>query len=280
VVFHTAAYKHVPMMEENPVMAIRNNVFGTLNLVSSSRKHGVKRFVFISTDKAVSPASVYGVSKKIAEALVLGQEQVQPELFPETPAPLDYRSMVVRFGNVLGSRGSIIPLFKEQIRTGGPLTLTHPEITRYFMTIPEAVSLVLKAGGVGHNNHLYLLDMGEPVKIQDLAEQMIRFYGYEPGTDIPLHFIGLRKGEKLTESLTEPYESIHPTDSAKILEVRNSHTWAHHTLSDIIDRLRPICYLNPAVPEDRQVYRNRHHLRKILTSLFPSLPEPPNEPEF
>jgi FlaA1/EpsC-like NDP-sugar epimerase len=286
VVFHTAAYKHVPMMEENPVNAIRNNVFGTLNLVSAARSHGVKRFVFISTDKAVNPNSVYGASKKIAEAIVLGQDYHQPELFPHIPVSEDYRSMVVRFGNVLGSRGSIIPLFKEQIRTGGPVTITHQDITRYFMTIPEAVSLVLKAGGVGQNAQLYLLDMGEPVRIYDLAEQMIRFYGYEPGKDIPIQIIGLRKGEKLHETLTETYETIHPTDSPKILEVRNSHLWARETLIEIIEQLRPICHghehhqsnwMNPPV---NTMYRNRRVLRKLLAQLFPELPENQNEPEF
>ena len=280
VVFHTAAFKHVPMMEENPVNAIRNNVFGTLNLVRSCRRHGVKRFVLISTDKAVNPSSVYGVSKKIAEAIVIGQEKLQTELFPQDPASEDYRAMVVRFGNVLGSRGSIIPLFKDQIRTGGPVTITHPEISRYFMTIPEAVSLVLKAGGVGENNNLYLLDMGEPVSIQDLAEQMIRFYGYEPGKDIPIQYIGLRKGEKLTETLTEEYETIHPTDAAKIFQVQHSHLWAQETLVGIIESLRPICYLDPSHPEGDGIYRNRKLLRKRLADIFPNIQVNPHEPEF
>lgn len=284
VVFHSAAYKHVPMMEENPVIAIQNNVFGTLNLVNASRRHGVRRFVLISTDKAVAPASVYGVSKMLAESIVLGQDSLQLDLFtkptePSTP-PEDFRSMVVRFGNVLGSRGSIIPLFKEQIRTGGPLTITHPDIARYFMTIPEAVSLVLKAGGVGEHQKLYILDMGEPVQIRELAEQMIRFYGYEPDRDIKIEYIGLRKGEKLCESLREDWETLHPTDSPKILEVRNTRHWTQDSLAEILSQLQAVCYPIPGRPPEPGLYRNRRLLRSLLRGIVPNLPAYPDEPEY
>ncbi|WP_037548654.1 polysaccharide biosynthesis protein [Spirochaeta lutea] len=268
VVFHAAAYKHVPMMEENPVNAIKNNVFGTLNLLRASRVHGVKRFVLISTDKAVNPRSIYGASKKIAEAIVLSEGQ-------KTQA--DFRSMVVRFGNVLGSRGSIIPLFREQIRTGGPVTITHPEVSRFFMTIPEAVSLVLKAGGVGKNSGLYLLDMGEPVFIRDIAEQLIRFHGFEPHQDIPIRVIGLRKGEKLTETLTEDFEHARTTEFPKILEVQNSLDWTGKGLADFLEQLYPVCYRSSQQPEK---YRDRKLLRRILASRLPDLPENTDEPQF
>ncbi|GAB1484350.1 hypothetical protein MASR2M78_31680 [Treponema sp.] len=192
VVFHAAAYKHVPMTEENPVAAIENNVLGTDNLLAACLEQGVKRFVLISTDKAVDPVSVYGASKQLCEKLVLSAgEKVKN----------GHNYMVVRFGNVLGSRGSIMPLFQSQIEKGGPVTITHPEASRWFMTIPEACSLVLKTGGVGKNGSLYLLDMGEPVRIRDLAEQMIRFYGFEPEKDIAIEYIGLRPGERLDERL-------------------------------------------------------------------------------
>lgn len=280
IVFHSAAYKHVPMMEENPVNAIRNNVFGTWHLVNSAKRHGVKRFVLISTDKAVEPSSVYGASKKLAESIVIGQDQLKSPLFP-APEREDFRGMVVRFGNVLGSRGSIIPLFKEQIRTGGPVTITHNEVSRFFMTIPEAVSLVLKAGGVGEHRKLYILDMGEPILIRELAEQMIRFYGYEPGRDIQISVIGLRKGEKLHESLSEPWENVVATGSEKILEVENSHAWARDRLQDIMDSLYPVCFPVPGkLPARGPSYRNRRTLRSLLRSLFPSLPEVPDEPEY
>ncbi|MDR1025639.1 MAG: polysaccharide biosynthesis protein, partial [Treponema sp.] len=183
VVFHTAAYKHVPMMEENPVAAIENNVLGTENLIRTARNCGVKRFVHITTDKAVEPVSIYGASKYICEKLVL--EEARRMAASGTPAE-DLSFMVVRFGNVLGSRGSIVPLFQRQIEKGGPVTVTHPDMRRWFMTIPEACSLVLKAGGVGENGTLYLLDMGEPIRIRDMAEQMIRFYGFEPEEDIKI----------------------------------------------------------------------------------------------
>ena len=164
VIFHCAAYKHVPMMEENPVAVIQNNVFGTKNLLDACLECNVEKFVLISTDKAVAPCSIYGVSKMLSEKLVLNAAK---------KAEKKQSFMFVRFGNVLGSRGSILPLFKEQIRTGGPITITDPDMERYFMTIPEACSLVLRTGGVGSNGKSYLLDMGEPIKIIDIAQQII-----------------------------------------------------------------------------------------------------------
>ena len=264
VVFHCAAYKHVPMMEANPVEAIQNNVFGTKNLVDAAVEAGSKRFVLISTDKTVEPVSVYGVSKKIAEELVLG-----------SPTQ-DLSFMVVRFGNVLGSRGSIVPLFQKQILKGGPVTITHPETNRFFMTIPEAASLVLKAGGVGRGGTLYVLDMGEPLYIKDLAEQMIRFYGFEPERDIPIHAIGLRPGEKLTEVLWDPTEKVEKTEYPKINRISRESTPIKN-LPALLDSLHPVCFFNPGKPE---VYRNRRVLRSLLRAAVPSLAEAPHEPEY
>lgn len=256
VVFHTAAYKHVPMMEENPVAAIENNLFATDNLINATKQSGVQRFVHITTDKAVEPVSVYGVSKYLCEGLVL-----------EAGASAAGSSfMVVRFGNVLGSRGSIMPLFQKQIEKGGPVTVTHPDIQRWFMTIPEACSLVLKAGGVGDNGSLYLLDMGEPVRIRDLAEQMIRFYGLIPEEDIDIKYVGLRAGERLDEKLLWDFESIEMTDFDRIIKV-DSYEKNEINISGIMEELRPICRFDP---NQAAKYRNAELLRKILREHIPS----------
>jgi len=256
-IFHTAAYKHVPMMEENPVAAIENNVFGTENLIKAAIKHGIKRFVHISTDKAVSPVSVYGVSKYICEQIVLSASEDTQGGDTDSLKP---NFVVVRFGNVLGSRGSIVPLFQQQIEKGGPVTVTHPDVTRYFMTISEACSLVLKTGGVGENGGLYLLDMGEPVRIRDLAEQLIRFHGYEPETEIKIEYIGLRPGERLDESLLSPEEIPSLTDYSRILRI-NRKVPLSHNINKILDELRPICSFDPDNPK---VYRNSKMLLNIL----------------
>jgi FlaA1/EpsC-like NDP-sugar epimerase len=264
VVFHAAAHKHVPMMEANPVEAVKNNVFGTANLVDACREAGVERFVMISTDKVVEPVSVYGASKRIAEAIVLGQ-------------PTDTHAfIVVRFGNVLGSRGSIIPLFRKQILKGGPVTLTHPDTSRYFMTIPEASSLVLQAGGMGEAGGLYLLDMGEPLRIRDIAEQMIRFYGFEPETDIRFEVVGMRPGEKVTEELYDPAEKPVPTDFPRINKAHGRQSLVAG-VPEILSDLHDICFLNTREPER---FRNRRELRRVLARYIPTIEVVDDEPEY
>ncbi|MDR2095440.1 MAG: polysaccharide biosynthesis protein [Treponema sp.] len=258
VVFHTAAYKHVPMMEENPVASIENNLFGTANLLDAAVKYRVERFVHITTDKAVEPVSIYGVSKYLCERLVLELSQKQDA------AGINF--MVVRFGNVLGSRGSIMPLFQKQIEKGGPITVTHPDIRRWFMTIPEACSLVLKAGGVGKNGKLYLLDMGEPVKIRDMAEQMIRFYGFEPDEDIKIEYIGLRPGERLDEKLWSDDEKPKPTEFERILRVESGNS-GELDIQALMRKLKPVVAFDPDQPD---LYRDRDKLREILREAVPS----------
>ncbi len=258
VIFHCAAYKHVPMMEENPVAVIENNVFGTKNLLDAALKANTARFVLISTDKAVSPCSVYGVSKMLSEKLVLDASK---------SAASDQKFMFVRFGNVLGSRGSILPLFMNQIKNGGPVTVTDPEMERYFMTIPEACSLVLETGGVGCNGKSYLLDMGEPVKILDLAEQIIKFSGLEPRKDIEIKIIGAREGERLVEPLWLKEENPKKTSYEKLLELKNLEM-DRQELSTLLDALYPICFYTKDNTED---FRNKDKLIQILRKSVPSL---------
>lgn len=205
VVFHAAAHKHVPLMEENPQEAIKNNVFGTLNIAQSADKYSVKKFVLISTDKAVNPTNVMGATKRICEKIIQSINKKSSTEF-----------VAVRFGNVLGSNGSVIPLFKKQIAEGGPVTVTHPEVIRYFMTIPEACQLVLQAGSMAKGGEIFILDMGQPVKIMDLAKDLIRFSGFEPEIDIPIAITGLRPGEKLYEELLLDEEGISDTSHDKI----------------------------------------------------------------
>ena len=211
VIFHAAAHKHVPLMELNPPEAISNNVVGTKNLLDMALAYDVKHFVMISTDKAVNPTNVMGASKRVAEMLVLRAAKVSGRPY-----------VAVRFGNVLGSRGSVIPTFKKQIAAGGPITVTHPDICRYFMTIPEAVQLVLQAVVLGHGGEVLMLNMGKPVKILDLAQQLVRLCGYQVNKDIDIVFTGLRPGEKLFEELFIPGEEYQATEHEKLLVVQNA----------------------------------------------------------
>lgn len=205
VVFHAAAHKHVPLMEDSPMEAIKNNVFGTLNTAELASIYKVKKFVLISTDKAVNPTSIMGATKRICEMIIQGIDKISKTEF-----------VAVRFGNVLGSNGSVIPLFKKQIAKGGPVTVTHKEITRYFMTIPEAAQLVIQAGAYAKGGEIFVLDMGKPVKIYDLAENLIKLSGFEPGKDIEIKVTGLRQGEKLCEELLMNEEGLKKTRHEKI----------------------------------------------------------------
>ena len=212
ILFHAAAYKHVPLMEEYPCEAVLDNVGGTRTMADLAVKYGVGKFVMISTDKAVRPSSVMGATKRLAEIYV----QSLGEAIKEGKVRGKTTFVTTRFGNVLGSNGSVIPLFRKQIMEGGPVTVTDPEIIRYFMTIPEACRLVLEAAHIGEGNDIYIFDMGEPVKIADLATRMIELSGYRPGEDIKIVYTGLRPGEKLYEELLYKKENTIPTENAKI----------------------------------------------------------------
>ncbi len=216
VVYHAAAYKHVPLMEDNPSQAVSTNIIGTQNLADLAVKYSVERFVMVSTDKAVNPSSVMGASKRIAEKYV-------QTLYQGSHAPNATKFITTRFGNVLGSNGSIVPLFTKQIAEGGPITITHPEIIRYFMTIPEACQLVLEAGAMGKGGEIFIFDMGEPVKIIDLAKKMIRLAGFTPDKEIEIKIIGLRPGEKLYEELLNDTSKTLPTHNEKIMIAQELH---------------------------------------------------------
>jgi FlaA1/EpsC-like NDP-sugar epimerase len=215
LVFHAAAYKHVPLAEQNVLEVVRNNVLGTRNLLEAAVAHGAQEFVLVSTDKAVEPASLMGATKRAAELIVLGTEDAA------------CRALAVRFGNVLDSSGSVVPLFRQQIARGGPVTLTHPDVTRYFMTIPEATQLILQAAALGRGGEIFILDMGEPVRILDLARQMIHLSGLKPGEDIDIVFTGLRPGEKLHEALMSERERLSATqhDRLSVVRAERSPMW-------------------------------------------------------
>src|SRR5581483_614581 len=227
VVFHAAAYKHVPMLETNPLQAVTNNVLATRVMAQVAVEFGVDRFVLISTDKAANPKNLLGQSKAVCEWIV--------ESFALRD-DVDTRFVAVRFGNVLGSSGSVIPIFRRQIERGGPVTVTHPEMTRYFMTLAEAVSLILQAGAIGGRGEIFVLDMGEPVRILELAHNMIRLSGLEPDRDVRIDIVGVRPGEKLHEELWSAEEVVEPTQAQKILRLTRPQidaAWLEDELAEL-----------------------------------------------
>jgi len=247
IVFHAAAHKHVPLMEDNPSEAIKNNVFGTLNLASCADKHKVKRFVMISTDKAVNPTNIMGATKRVCEMIIQSMDKRSETEF-----------VAVRFGNVLGSNGSVIPVFLEQIKNGGPVTVTHKDINRFFMTIPEAAQLVLQAGAYAKGGEIFVLDMENPVKIYDLACDVIRLSGYVPNEDIQIKFIGLRPGEKLYEEVLTEEEGLNQTAHKKIFVGKP-------TFDDFDTLMVKINEFEEIVEED-----NREKIVKKLEELVPT----------
>lgn len=253
VVFHAAAHKHVPLMETSPLEAIHNNVFGTYNVVNCADKFGVEKFVLISTDKAVNPTNIMGASKRVCEMIVQTKNKTSKTDF-----------VAVRFGNVLGSNGSVIPLMKKQIEKGGPVTVTHKEITRYFMTIPEAVQLILQAVTYAKGREIFVLDMGEPVKIYDLAVSLIRLMGYEPNVDIPIIITGLRPGEKLYEELLMAEEGLVSTKHDKIFITQPMHL-EEKELNEKLYELGNIKY-----NEDYSIEK----VKEVMANVVPTYHEP------
>ena len=251
VVFHAAAHKHVPLMEDSPAEAIKNNVVGTFNVASLASDYNVERFVLISTDKAVNPTNVMGATKRMCEMIIQSLDKVSRTVF-----------VAVRFGNVLGSNGSVVPLFKKQITNGGPVTLTHKDITRYFMTIPEASQLVLQAGAYAKGGEIFVLDMGDPVKIYDLAENLIKLSGFEPHKDIAIEVTGLRPGEKLYEELLMNEEGLTETNHKKIFIGKPGD----FDLGDVRDKIDEL--LRVAISGNEVVLRER------LKEFVPTYREP------
>lgn len=258
IVFHAAAHKHVPLMEHNPIEAVKNNIFGTKNLLEFSAAHGVAEFVMISTDKAVNPTSIMGATKRVAEMLTIGMKGNSSTKF-----------LVVRFGNVLGSNGSVVPIFREQVQRGGPLTVTHREMKRYFMLIPEAVSLVLIAAASGEDGHIYVLDMGEQIPIVSLAENLIRLSGFVPHEDIRIEFTGLRPGEKMYEELFDISEEMVHTSHEKLRVALPAGIPSAGELYSHLEALEKIVAagsLDLLVDELRKIIPNFHSTQGVVNS--------------
>lgn len=253
IVFHAAAHKHVPLMEKSPLEAIHNNVFGTYNVVNCADEYGVEKFVLISTDKAVNPTNIMGASKRVCEMIVQAKNKVSKTEY-----------VAVRFGNVLGSNGSVIPLFKKQIERGGPVTVTHKEITRFFMTIPEAVQLILQAVTYAKGGEIFVLDMGEPVKIYDLAVSLIKLLGYEPNVDIPIEITGLRPGEKLYEEILMSEEGLTSTKHDKIFISKPMHM----EMAELEEKLNVLKEL-----EYNEKYSNEN-IKNVMKEVVPTYREP------
>jgi FlaA1/EpsC-like NDP-sugar epimerase len=259
VVFHAAAHKHVPLMELSPCEAIKNNVFGTQTLVEAASSVGVERFILISTDKAVNPSSAMGVSKRVAEMIVQSKDTTSRTVFA-----------AVRFGNVLGSNGSVVPRFLDQIRAGGPVTVTHPEMRRYFMLIPEAVHLVMHAAAMAEGGEVFVLEMGEQIRVLDMARSLIRLSGFVPEEDIPITFTGLRPGEKLYEELVGNEELVEPSGTEKINRIRRDHPVDASSLDRQLARLRRCVAENHLVGD-----RGPDSMLSVLQELVPTYaPDP------
>ncbi len=254
IIFHAAAYKHVPMLEHNPWEAVDNNVFGSQVVMDLAIKYGVKRFVLVSTDKAVRPTNVMGASKRLTELMV------------QSLHGNGTRFMAVRFGNVIGSSGSVLPLFRRQLEQGGPITVTHPEVTRYFMTIPEAAQLILQAGGLGEGGEIFILEMGTPVKIVEMAEELVRLSGKTLGKDVEIIFTGLREGEKLYEELITQGEDTTGTKYEKIMVLRSTNWNGQMSQADFT------LWLNGAVKDLYQISKS-HNVHAIKCKLMEILPE-------
>lgn len=261
IVFHAAAHKHVPLMEANPDESVKNNILGTQNLVSVSHDAGIERFVMISTDKAVNPTSVMGATKRVAELVLKAYAKRSPTRFT-----------AVRFGNVLGSRGSVIPIFKRQIEEGGPITITHPNMIRYFMTIPEASKLVIQAGAFGKGGEVFVLDMGEPVKIVDLASDLLRLAGLEAGRDIQIVFTGIRPGEKMYEEILTAEEGITATRNRKIFVAKPEEVDEEALLANLATLFHSA--------ENSNSRRIIETLRSLIPSFSPNRDHIFNEPKF
>lgn len=250
IVYHAAAHKHVPLMEDSPNEAIKNNVFGTYKTAKAASDNGTKRFVLISTDKAVNPTNIMGASKRLCEMIVQTFNKIS-----------DTEFVAVRFGNVLGSNGSVIPLFKKQIAEGGPVTVTHKDIIRYFMTIPEAVSLVLQAGAYAKGGEIFVLDMGEPVKIDDMARNLIRLSGYTPDVDIKIHYTGLRPGEKLYEELLMKEEGMKETAN-KLIHIGKPIVLDEENFFSQLEVLKDACY------------RDDENIKELVKKMVPTYQNP------